>query len=376
MLLIKNGNIHIGNGTILNEHDILIDKKKILEIGKGIKREGSKIIEAKGKEIFPGFIDPVSHIGVLDNGATHSDNEESSSVKTIEMNIKYAFNPVDMELEELYKVGITSVGITPGNTNVINGTTAVVKTKGKSLTKMLVKENVALKCSVTNLVKKTYGEKNIFPKTKMGIFNILEEMLKNKDTNIKKEEKDIVDKVLNKEMPVFVTANTKQEIDATIKIAEKYNINYTICNGYQFGESMDAILKSNANFIIGEQILLSKGNYNKVALDKVNKLLEENKIISFTMTPESYGAGREKYLWNAIEIYKAGVKSEDVLQMMTLQAAKILGVEDKIGSVEVGKDADLVVYSNNPIECYRSRVIYTIIDGEIIYNEGDDTKCC
>lgn len=381
MLLIKNGNVHIGNGDILKGYDLLFKDGLIYKVDINIEENSVESINAKGMEIFPGFIDPVSFIGSLDIISKNHDHNEISSPITPEINIKHSFNHREIMLEELYKVGITTIGASPGNTNVIGGQMAAFKTWGKNSNKMIIKEPVGLKASVINLVKQTYKKRNELPSTKMGIFALLDNALMkakliSNDTNksnnevIEADKYSILKKVLNREIPLFVRANKASEIEALLTITEKYNIKLVICGGYQADRVIESIIKAGASIIIGEQIYLSAKNYNKTDVKTIATIKDNGSLISFTLTGDSWTEGKVNYLWNAIEIYKSGVDSEDVIRMMTQYPAKLLGIEDKLGTIEEGKEADIVIYSQNPIKYYNARVNYTIIGGKIIYKGG------
>lgn len=367
MILIKNGKVHIGNGQILENHDVLIENNLIKKVAQNIEVGGVKLIDATGNEVFPGFIDPISYVGC------GSDASETTDTITPNMNVRYAFNPVEMAIEKLYKSGVTAVGSTTGSSNIISGQIAVFRTYGTNPKKMLVREGVALRGSVSESVKSTYGERNVCPKTRMGIFNILDSTLREaKEAKIEEcdEKKLILKKALNKEIKVFITANTKMEIDALIHVLDQYDIDLVIVNAYEAHKSINEIKKSNTSIIIGDQIEMSVGLYKGTDLKQIADLQKEGKLVSFTAATETYNTGKEEYLWNAIEIYKSGVASEDVIKMMTLDAAKLLNVDDILGSIEEGKEADIVIYTNDPVKYYNARAKYTIIGGEIVYSEG------
>lgn len=366
MLIIKNGTIHVGNGEILDNYDVLVKNGIIEKIGQNLEFKDAQIIDAKGKKVFPGFIDPVSSYGCIDTTFNIKDNDEISNPITPDAKIKYAFNHGEIMVEELYKVGITSIGAAPGNKNIIGGQMAVYKTWGSNSSKMLVREPVGLKGSVINVVKETYGKREVLPMTRMGIFNELDNFL----ADNKKEPK------IKESMPFFISANDAAEINALLNIMKEYDSRLIICGGFQADRCIEDIKEANASIIVGEQTYLTAKNYNNTDLYKIAQLQKEGGLVSFTLTTDYGPEGKIKYLWNAIEFYKAGVESEEVLKMITINPAKMLGVDDILGTVEEGKEADIVIYSNNPIEYYNSKVLYTIIRGELAYQEGGEKKCC
>ena len=369
-MIIKNANLHIGNGKVLKNHDILIEGNIIKEIDKNIDKENEIVIDGKDKEIFPGFIDPVTSLGSMDISFSVKDHDEISNPITPEAKIKYSFNHREIELEELHKVGITTVGASPGNQNIIGGQMAAYKTWGRNSETMLIKEPIGLKACVTNNVKEQYGKRNILPMTKMGIFYKFEEFLKG-NLDLNNSGKEILESVLNKETPLFVNANTEMEINSVLNITNKFNINLVLVGAYQGDRCIENILDSNASIVMGEQIYLTEKNYNCTDLIKFSQLREKGIPMGFTTSGKYGPSGKVKYLWNAIEFLKSGMNSEEILQMMTLNPAKILGIDDITGSIEKGKMADLVIYTKNPIEYYDAYVNNTIISGQIAYSKEE-----
>ena len=372
-MIIRNGNIHVGNGTILNNYDILIEDNIIKEIAKNIKSEDVLEINAEGKEIYPGFIDPISSFGCMDLSFSVKDNNEVSEPITPKANIKYSFNHREIMMEELYKVGITTIGASPGNSNIIGGQMAAFKTYGLNSNTMLVKETVGVKGSVINSVKELYGKRKVLPMTKMGIFARLEDFLSKRLSY--EENKTLIDNILSGEVPLFITANKAWEIDALIHLTEKFeNLKLVIVGAYQIDRSIENIRGRNISIVVGEQIYLTAKNYNETDLLVICEQMKVGNLVSFTLTGDYAPSGKVKYLWNAIEFFKAGVESEDVIKMMTLNPAKILGIDKQLGSIEVGKIADIVIYTKNPIEYYDAKVTNTIVEGKVVYSE-EGTHC-
>lgn len=366
-MLIRGTNIHVGNGEVLTDHDILVEDGLITRIDKNIEYTGDTIIQ--GEHVFPGFIDPISSYGSIDLSFYTKDNNETSNPINPDLEIKYSFNPAEIKIEELNKVGITSIGGSPGNLNVIGGDISVFNTNGISLTDFTVRENVGLKGAVTEVVKSYYKNKKTFPMTRMGIFKALEDW--KRETEEKKDETSISYKVLAGEKPFFVHANTETEIKALLNFFKDTKVKLVLIGAYDFHKCVeDIIAYKDIAVVIGEQTNLNIAGYHGTDLSKVNDLLKEDILVSLTLSGEYAPEGRVKYLWNAIEFFKAGVASEDVIKCMTSNPAKILGVDDKIGRLEEGKSADLVVYDKNPIEFYDSNIEYTIIKGNIVSEGG------
>ena len=370
MIILKNGNVHIGNGEVFNNIDIMIEDNIIKNIGKNLESNNAQIIDVTGKEVFPGFIDPLSSIGAMGLPTSYMDNQEATNTLTPELNIRYSVDPDEISMQKFYLGGITTIGLSPTNSNVMGGQIAVFKTPAFKYSERYLREKVALKCSVTDSVRDTYGKKDILPKTKMGVFNILENALHS--ISVTKEEdyddkQKVVKKVIDGELPIFIAATTKHEMEGLIHLLKQYeNVKYYVTDAFEYDRCVDDLAKNAQGVIFGNVTNLSAtGRYN-VDLSKVQTLLDNNKLVSFTTTAKGYSEGREVYLWGAIEMYKAGIEAEDIVKMMTSYPAKMLGVDDVIGTIEEGKHADIVVYSNNPIKTYDARVEVCIVNGRSV----------
>ena len=293
MYLIKNGTVHTGTGKVLEEHDILVEGTKIRKIGKNLCEEDAEVIDATGKQVFPGFIDPHSSIGAMGIPTRYRDNAETTNVINPDLSVKYAIDPDEVNAQEFYKSGITSVGFSPDHCNVIGGQITVCKTAPDHMANRIVKEHAAMKGSVCSTVKDVYGASNQMPKTRMGIFHLLKEAIR-KDDLLKKYQ-----------MPFVIAAETAGEIQCLMELLKDEDIQLTIVDGFVF-------------------------------------------------------------IWSAIEVYRAGIDAEDVVKMMTIQPAEMLGVADQIGSIEVGKDADITIYSDHPVKSYAAHVQFCMINGKVV----------
>lgn len=370
MYLIKSGTVHIGDGSIQENTDILIEGDKIIEVGIGIERQDAKVIDAANMHVFPGFIDPHSSIGALGMPTKNMDNREVSSPVTPEMNIRYSIDPDEVNAQELYKSGVTSLGITPDNTNVIGGQITVFKTAPMKIKKRIVREKVALKCSVEQPVKDEYGERKQLPMTRMGIFYLLEEAIR-KAKSIKEDELSKSDRIIlsafdKGELPVFCAACTKGEITGLLHLLNNKNISLNIVDAFGFSDCIDEIKQTSANIILGNINNMSQLAKHNMDLSKVNELIQNGNLIAFSNTNGGRSEGREVFIWNGIEVYRAGVEAEEVVKMMCINPAKMLGVDDKIGSIEVGKDADISIFTENPVSSYAAKVVKSIVNGEVI----------
>ena len=371
MYLIKNGIVHVGDGKVLEDYDILVEGKQIRKMGKNLTCEEAQIMDVSGCHVFPGFIDPHSAIGAMGIPTRYLDNNEYTDPVTPEMNVKYAADPDEVNAQEFYKSGITTVGLTPGNSNLMGGQIVVYKTAPQKVQDRIVKEKAALKCSVTSSVKETYGSDGRFPMTKMGIFYLLESSIREAKAKQSKErnekEKVICRAFEEKELPVFVAAQTKGEMDGLYHLLGKADVPMVFVDGFEFADDLELMLKQKTGLILGNVNNMSQIAKHHMDISKVKDLAKNGNLVAFTNTCGGYSEGREVFLWTAIEVYRAGVDAEEVVKMMTVNPAKMLKVDDRIGTLEEGKDADISIFTGHPVKTYAAKVKHSIINGEVLF---------
>lgn len=371
MYLIKNGNVHVGNGAVLSGCDILTEGKTIKAVGRGLSESDAQVIDATGCEVFPGFIDPVSSIGAMGIPGRYFDNDERTNPITPEMNLRYSIDPDEVNRQEFYKSGITAIGAAPTNNNLMGGQIAVCKTAPQKMGERLVKEHAGLKCSVTSSVKETYGDNSQVPMTKMGIFHLFEETLRaarEAEEEKRTDKQKVITDVFDKEsMPLFAAASTKNEIDGLLHLLKDEKVQINLVDAFCFADSLKQIKEKKVGMILGNVNNMSQIAKNGMDLSKLNDLVENGNRVAFTNTCGGWSEGREVFIWSAIEAYRAGVPAEEVVKMMCLYPAEMLGIEQRLGTIEAGKDADISVFSGHPVTTYAAKVVHSIVNGEVLF---------
>ena len=382
MILIKDGTVYDGIGNILEDTDVLIEGKIIKDIGKNlVVSKDYEVFDAKGKIVFPGFIESLNVWGAMGPGWKDNDLGEHSDPITPEMNVVYSFDQDNMMFQRVFEYGITSAGITPSTSNVLGGYAAVFKTYGKHPYEMLVKEKVAMVGSISKNVKNLYGKRDMCPMTKMGAMALLQEALIKAEEYEGKEDKDFDIKsealrdVVSGEIPLFINCNTKAEMDAIEFALKCFPIEIVFTGAFGLGDNTGSIMSNEYSIILGDLANGMASANSNVDFSSINKIIEDGIDIAISSCGDNMSSGKESLLWNAILCYKNGIDSENVLKMITSIPAKILGVDDRIGSIEIGKDADIVIWSDNPIKTYRAKVEATFINGENILNARRDGSC-
>lgn len=282
--------------------------------------------------------------------------------------------------ERAIKGGITTSAIAPGSGNVIGGMVCAVKSHGNSIEDMCIKNPVALKAALGGNPKGVYGERNEMPMTRMGIAHVLRDtFMKAKEYMAKKEAgKDVpfdmglenVCKVLRKEIPLKVHCE-QFDMLTTIKIAEEFDIYFTLDHAWGASDFYDDIIgsKNLKGVIYGPiGVLLLPGECGKVDIFSLIEL--DKKGVPCAIMTDGPILKPDVIIIQAGEVVRFGGDIERVINMLTINPAKILGIDDRVGSIEKGKDADLVIFDGIPALDTNATVKYTIINGQVIYNNN------
>lgn len=379
MKLFTNATIVIGNGDVLKEASLLIEGKIIRQVGEfSIDSSNIDVIDAKGKVITPGLIDVHTHLGVHEEGigAEGHDFNETSSPLTPEVRALDGINPADKGFEDARNAGITTVQVLPGSANVIGGEMVTLKTAGTIVDEMVIREPSGMKAAFGENPKRIHGHKGKAPITRMAIASMFrQELLKAKNYMMKIEKEDSVEidlglenlaKALRKEIPIRAHAHRADDIVTFIRLSKEFDVDISIehcTEGHQISEFVAA---SNAPAAIGPTLstrskieLADKGWHTAGIL--------ANAGVPVSITTDHPVVGIENLLQSAALAVKHGMKTTDAWKAITLHAAKHLGVDDRVGSLEEGKDADFVIWSGDPFDT-RNEVEVTYVNGEVVYD--------
>lgn len=357
MMLIKNASAYI-DGRIQSGTDILIEKKRIAKIGKDISANSAEIVEAEGKFVFPGFIDPVTKVGTFQKGNRGStESDELTSHITPEMHSQYAIDYTRVNEQAFYKCGITSVGVTCGDMNVISGQMTAIKTYSDCHAELIISDRVGLSGSVTDFVLRAHSHKGLLT-DKEAVFSQLESALKDLFGKGKAAEEHT---------RLFISVETAEEIQRVLHITENFPVDLVLVGAYQAHLCSDAIRKAGASLIIGDQMYMA---YNVYRAD-CKEICELGACGTALTTIASMPRGASVLLWNIIHTVSSGVAWEKVADMVTIEPAKLLGIDERVGSLTTGKDADLVIWSGNPFLCCDARVEATLIEAKMAYTSED-----
>ena len=383
MIFIKNGIIYTMAGETIENGSILIKNGKIVEVGRDIIAPlDAEVVDAEGKIVLPGFIDAHCHLGMWEEGIGFEGSDGNEMVDPVTPHLRAidAINPMDISFEEAYQGGVTTAVTGPGSANVVGGTFVAIKTVGNRIDDMIIKDPIAMKVAFGENPKRVYDSQKKSPMTRMATAAILRETLfKAKAYMDKKDRAEDESKmpefdmkmeamipVLKKEIPLKAHAHRADDIFTAIRIAKEFDVDITLDHCTEGHLIVDELVKEGKNAIVGPSL----GNRSKFELK--NMTFETPKVlveagVKVAITTDSPVTPLQYLPLCAGLAHKAGLDEMEALKCITINAAEIVGLSDRIGSIEVGKDADIVIFDGNPIKDVDHKTYMTIIDCKIVY---------
>ncbi len=341
--------------------------------------DDEEILDVKGAWVMPGLIEAHAHIGITEEkwGVIGDDCNEETNPVTPTLRAIDAVNPMDPAFHDAIEAGITSVMTGPGSANVVGGQFVFMKTQGRCVDEMIVKFPAAMKVAFGENPKTTYGDKGQLPSTRMGTAALLRETLYEARQYIFEKENGTLEKeefrmepwvsVFKGRIPLKAHAHRADDILTAIRIAKEFDLDITIDHGTEGHLIAEEIKKSGFPVIVGTD-LTSRSKIEVQNMNfKTNKILDDAGVLIAITTDHPVALIQYLPLCAGLAV-KHGLPVEEGLKAITINAAKICRVDDRVGSLKKGKDADIAIFSGNPMEIF-TQTLYTIINGEIVYKK-------
>ena len=384
-ILLKNGTLYPMAGEVFSyKGDILVEDGRIAAIGKSIDAPDAQVYDLTGLAVMPGLIDSHCHIGLFGTamGDRGVDGNENTSASTPHLRAIDSINPMDDEFEHAWKHGVTCVSTGPGSANPICGQFVTMKTAGRMLDGRIMKEPAAMKMAFGENPKCAHNGQ--YPVTRMGTAAIIREQLQKAidygraieraeaegrpapDKNIQME---ALLPVVRGELPVKAHAHRVDDILTALRIAKEFNLDMSIEHCSE-GQYICEELKEAHGVIIGPLI----GFPHK--LEVKNQTPEAGRVfyeagVPFAIMSDLPGMHVCDIIMSAGMCIREGLPMEEAMRALTITPAKFLKVDDRVGSLEVGKDADIVVFTANPLEYVNANCVMTLIDGNILQDKRE-----
>ena len=381
MLLIKNGYIKPMAGADLENGCVLIDDNgKIAAVGAALEAPaGATVIDAEGRLVTPGCVDAHCHIG-LDNegmGWEGMDYNEITDPITPHMRAIDSINPLDEAFGLALQGGVTAACTGPGSANVLGGTFVAIKLHGKRIDKMIIKNPLAMKCAFGENPKRCYGQgAKRSPMTRMGTAALLRETLFKAKRYLEDKENDknpgfdmkleAMIPVLKGEIPLKAHAHRADDILTSIRIAKEFGVKITLDHCTDGALIADELAEEGLSAFVGPTLgskskieLRNKSFTTPAALHEAGvpiSIITDAPVIPLQYLPMCAGLA-----------INSGLDYEEGWRAITINPAVQTGIGDRVGSLEPGKDADVVIWTADPMKTLGAEAHTTIVDGKIVY---------
>jgi imidazolonepropionase-like amidohydrolase len=373
-LALTDAYIMTGTRGVLDKSTIVIKDTRIEAIGTNIRVPAA--VEAwslRDKVVIPGMIDAHTHLGLTQDGvgAMHSDEDEVDDPIVPHLRALDAINPEDIAFKDALRGGVTTVGVMPGSHNVICGQPAAVKVVGTTVEEMVVRAPVGMKIAFGERPKNAYGSRKKSPMTRMGIAAILREALVKVANYSKKNgaernlRMEAMMPVMKKQLPLRAHAHRIDDIMTALRIAKEFGLRLVIEHGTDAYKVARELADAKVPVVHGPWIKV-RGNLEQSGrVPESPRLLVESGVLTAFSTDHPVIAIQNLRLQGIVAVQE-GVSQEDALKAITWNHARIMGIEDRVGSIEKGKDADLVVLSGLPFDS-ATKVEAVVINGKIAW---------
>lgn len=371
--IINGSLLDVTNGHTYENMVILWENGKILSVNEDEEvPSDTEVIDAKGNYVTPGLIHSFSHIGLKEHGIRWEgdDSYEASSTIQSHLSVIDGINPYDKTFEIAREYGVTTAHVSPGPQNVIGGKTAIIKTSGSVIDKMIIDAEHGLSVSLGEVPKGTYQDRFKTRLTRMRIAYLIREQLRQAIYNDKSAvyDEELFQRILNKKAPLYIRAHRADDIMTAIRIKKEFDIHVVVVHATEAYQVTNDLVDAEIPVIAGPFYSSKSRNELKNLHPSTSKVINEASI-PFSLVSN---ATRNLTLEGALSV-REGVSRNKALRAITFDAAEILGVSEKVGTIEEGKEADIVLWDGKPLE-FKTNVLQTIIGGSTVYEREGVSK--
>jgi imidazolonepropionase-like amidohydrolase len=390
MLAITNATLHTVSHGVIQGGTILVDDQgRIERVGIDLSLpDDIDVIDASGLHAFPGFVDAHTHLGIWEEGVGRAfwDGNEATDPVTPHVRALDAINPRDQGLADARSTGVTTVCVTPGSANAICGQAVVIKTAGEVVDRMVRRQPAGLKMALGENPKSVYKPRDKMPSTRMGTAALIREALVQTQSYLEKQaraeqdpEKEPPDEdlklesialALRGEIPVRIHAHRADDILTALRLGQEFGLDVVIehcTEGHKVAAELAAAgvpalvgptLSSRSKMELRELSFATPGELVRAGVTVA--LISDHPFVPIQYLPLCGGLAMRE-----------GLDEETALRAITLIPAEILGVSDRVGSLEPGKDADLALYRGHPFHDVQARCLLTLVQGQVVHDARD-----
>lgn len=373
MYAITNGHIITMEGAELPHGTMLIDDDGLIsEIGiETVIPENAQIIDMTGKYIMPGMIDAHCHMGISqDIQSMEAELEFTDDYILPELRTIDAINPAVKGFEQARKSGITTIAVSPGSTHVIGGQIAVIKTIGKTVDSMILKEPAALKMTLGEMFFYRGIHRKPTQQARMIVSARLREAFVQGENYRREDDRfdldlglDILMQAVDGRLPIVCHANRADDIMTALRLAKEFSLRLVLVHATESEKVADELVNYEASVIVSPGTFGKVENWDKIDWSAINRLHQQGLQIALC-TDHPYN-NITKLLPAAIAAYHAGLPRYEALKAITINSANILGVEDEVGSLAEDKHADFIILDSDPLD-ENAKILEVWINGKKI----------
>ncbi len=342
--------------------------------------KGHAVLDAEGGWVLPGFIDAHVHLGVHEEGegwAGNDTNEMTNPVMAAARALD-AINPLEKGFDDALAGGVTSVNVNPGSGNPIGGLSVAIKTWGRVVDEMVLKSPSGLKAALGENPKRVYGEQKKTPSTRLGTALTIRDAFvaaRNHGAKEDREENLVNDAllmVLNREIPWRQHCHRADDIATALRLADEFGYRLVLDHGTESWKIADLVAAKGVPVLYGPLIISRSKVEVRDRIPAAPGILtragvEVSIITDHPVVPINF------LVTQAALAVKEGMEPVDALRSITINPATVMGVADRVGSLEKGKDADLVLWTGDPLDV-RNRVLRTFVSGDEVYSWDADSR--
>ena len=378
MLAVINAHILTITRGEVDKGAVLVERGKIKTVGKRVRvPKSAEVIDAAGKVVMPGMIDCHTHAGVTVEGAgpAGSDCTDGTDPITPHLHVIDAIDPEDLAFRDALEAGITAVGVAPGSGNVIGGQIAAVSTYGKTVDQMLLNPDAGMKAAFGENPKNTHGGKGRMPSTRMGVAAVMRQAFmaaedytrerRSRKKGFKRDlRNDALAKVLSRKLVLRAHAHKVNDIMTMLRIAKEFGLKVVIDHATEAHKIADELRDAGVSVVVGptfstrrkvelrDRTLQTPGAVAKAGVPVA--LTTDHSVVPIALLP----------VCAAIAV-RHGMDPDAALRAVTIEPAKILGIDKLAGSIEPGKRGDLVILTGHPFD-FMTRVERVFVAGECV----------
>ncbi|MDA8144839.1 MAG: amidohydrolase [Thermaerobacter sp.] len=380
MLVIQDGEFHTVTGGVVRG-SLLVKDGRIAALGRVEIPPEAEVLEAGGRPVYPGFIDAHTHLGLYEEGEgwAGDDVNETGEPVTPHLRAIDGINPADAGFTDALRGGVTAAWVAPGSANVLGGEGVTLRTAGREVAQMVLRAPWGLKGALGENPKRVHGDQKRVPSTRIGTAGMLRETLVRAQGYLEKvraggdktPERDLrleaVGRVLRGEYPLRLHAHRADDILTGVRIAEEFGIRICIEHCTEGHQVAQELARRGIPAVVGPSLAARVKAELRDRSFRTPAVLSRAGVKVALMTDHPVVPSAFLPLAAALAV-REGMTEEEALRAVTIHAAEICGVGDRLGSLEAGKDADLVVWSGPPFDL-RSRPLAVLVAGRVVHRQ-------